>query len=148
MAKPLRLALLLPVVLAASAAAQTATTSRGVTGTSLASPYGAVSLPANTITATSAATATPSSSAAGTGTGASSGGAASGASSATGSSGTRSSTLGSVGAASSGRTASSGSSGGGAAGPSINVPAWLLCPPAGAGGLAPFVAGTDLSCAP
>ena len=31
---------------------------------------------------------------------------------------------------------------------SSSVPAWLLCPPAGASGLAPFVTGTDLSCAP
>jgi hypothetical protein len=31
---------------------------------------------------------------------------------------------------------------------SSSVPSWLLCPPTGAGGLAPFVTGTDLSCAP
>jgi hypothetical protein len=29
-----------------------------------------------------------------------------------------------------------------------NVPAWLTCPPSGASGIAPFLAGTDLSCAP
>jgi hypothetical protein len=29
-----------------------------------------------------------------------------------------------------------------------NVPAWLTCPPSGASGIAPFLTGTDLSCAP
>ena len=31
---------------------------------------------------------------------------------------------------------------------SSNVPTWLLCPPSGASGMEPFVAGTSLSCAP
>jgi hypothetical protein len=31
---------------------------------------------------------------------------------------------------------------------SSTVPSWLLCPPLGASGMEPFIAGTNLSCAP
>jgi hypothetical protein len=41
-----------------------------------------------------------------------------------------------------------GSSGSATAAPSSGVPAWVLCPPSGALGMQPFLAGTDLSCAP
>ena len=36
----------------------------------------------------------------------------------------------------------------GAATSSNSVPAWMLCPPSGASGIAPFLTGTGLSCAP
>jgi hypothetical protein len=53
-----------------------------------------------------------------------------------------------VGSTSSARTTAGGSSATGTAAVSNNVPAWVLCPPAGAAGLEPFVAGTRLACAP
>ena len=52
------------------------------------------------------------------------------------------------GSTTSGSARSAGSSGTGTTARSSSVPSWLLCPPTGAGGLAPFVTGTDLSCAP
>jgi hypothetical protein len=141
MGKPFCIALLLWVALIFSAAAQTAGTTGGVAGTNLANPYGAVSLPTGIATQTSSATTT--------GAAAASAGSATGSSAATGSaSGTQSSTLGAAGSTSSARTTSGGSSATGTAGVSTNVPAWILCPPAGAMGLEPFVAGTGLSCTP
>ena len=119
------------VALMPPAAAQTTATTPGVAGTSLATPYGAVILP--TTTATTAATATTSGTSA---TGSTSGG------------GGGSNAAGTGGSTTSGTTRSAGSSGTGTTGRSSSVPSWLLCPPTGAGGLAPFVTGTDLSCAP
>src|SRR5215469_17004326 len=106
MAKLVYMALLFYVILVGPTAAQTTgTTSRGG-GTNLANPYGAVSLPTTTATQTSPATA----------------------------SGTQSSTSGTVGSTSSARATAGGSSATGTAAVS-NVPAWVLCPPAGATGL-------------
>lgn len=51
-------------------------------------------------------------------------------------------------AAGGGGSAGASNSGGSGGGPSASAPAWLLCPPPGATAIAPFVAGTDLSCAP
>ena len=128
MAKPLYMALLFSVVLADAAAAQTS----GIAGTTQANPYGAVTLPGTTVTPSTAATA-PSNSAASTTSGGGAGGGAGGGSSAPATS-----------------PASSGSAAAGTAARSTsnNVRAWLLCPPSGATGMAPFVTGTDLSCAP
>jgi hypothetical protein len=127
-------ALLFLIVLAAPAAAQTTATSGGVAGTSLANPYGAVTLPGATRPVTAAAGQSGStagtSPAGGSGAGA---GAGPGASAATGSSV---------------RQGSGGSSATGTATGSKSVPGWLLCAPPGATGMAPFVTGTDLSCAP
>jgi len=137
MAKRIYMALLFSVVLADPAAAQ----SSGVAGTNLANPYDAVSLPTATATQTSAATTT--------GTAATSGGSTTGGSSATGSTiGTQPSTAPTAGSTSSARTTVGGSSATGTAAVSNGVPAWVLCPPAGATGLEPFVVGTSLSCAP
>ena len=74
------------------------------------------------------------------------GGLGSGASSA-GPVGARSIVTGNTGSASSAR-AGSGGSGSATGATSSGVPAWVLCPPSGALGLQPFLAGTDLSCAP
>ena len=46
------------------------------------------------------------------------------------------------------RAGSGGSSGSAAVAPSSSAPRWVLCPPSGTSGLAPFLTGTDLSCAP
>jgi hypothetical protein len=125
MAKPLYLALLFGAVLTDPAAAQ----SSGIAGTSAATPYGAVALPATT--------ATPSTAAAGPVSSAASPSAAGG-----------------PGAVSAGSTTSAAPSGSGgsstarATASSNNVPNWLLCPPSGASGMAPFLTGTNLSCAP
>ena len=131
MVKPLYTAFLFSLVLAGPAVAQTAATTGGVAGTSLANPYGAVTLPG---------TPTPSSGAAGqsssTASTSSAGGSGSGAGAG---SGTSAPAPASSRSAATGTAARSGSS---------NVPAWLLCPPPGASGMAPFVTGTDLSCAP
>ena len=126
MAKPLYLALLFSVVLADAAAAQTS----GIAGTTQANPYGAVTLPGTTVTPSTAATA-PSVSAASTSSGGGSGGGGGSSAPAT-------------------SPASSGSAAAGTAARSTsnNVRVWLLCPPSGATGMAPFVTGTDLSCAP
>jgi hypothetical protein len=128
MAKPLYMALLFSVVLADAAAAQTS----GTAGTTQANPYGAVTLPGATVTPSTAATA-PSNSAASTSSGGGSGAGAGAGASAPATS-----------------PASSGSAAAGTAARSTsnNVRAWLLCPPSGATGMAPFVTGTDLSCAP
>jgi len=128
MARPLYMALLFSVVLADPAAAQTS----GIAGTTLASPYGAVTLLGTTVAPSTAATA-PGNSAASTSSGGGSGAGA--------------------GAGTSAPAASPASGGSAAAGTatrssSNNVPAWLLCPPSGATGMAPFVTGTNLSCAP
>jgi len=131
--KPLYMALLFLIVLARVAPAQTAATTGGVAGTSLANPYGALTLPGTTTPSSGAAgqgsSTASTSSAGGSGSGA---GAGSGASAATGAPASSRSAV-------TGTAARSGSS---------NVPAWLLCPPPGATGTAPFVTGTDLSCAP
>jgi hypothetical protein len=130
MAKPLYMALLFSVVLADLAAAQTS----GVSGTTVANPYGAVTLPGTTVAPSTAATA-PSNSAASSSSGGGSGTGA-GAGPVT-SAPAASAALG--GSAAAGTAARSSSN---------NVPAWLLCPPSGATGMAPFVTGTGLSCAP
>jgi hypothetical protein len=126
MAKPLYMALLFSVVLADAAAAQTS----GIAGTTQANPYGAVTLPGTTVTPSTAANAPSVSAASAPSSGGSGGGG------------------GSFAPATS--PASSGSAAGGTAARSTsnNVRAWLLCPPSGATGMAPFVTGTDLSCAP
>ena len=128
MAKPLYLALLFSAVLADPAAAQTS----GIAGSSLATPYGAVRLPATTAAPSSAAAAPVGSTAGATP------GAGVGAVSA------RSTTS----AASSSGQSGSGGSSSAPAGRSGSVPAWLLCPPSGASGMAPFLTGTNLACAP
>ena len=130
MAKPLYMALLFSVVLADAAAAQTS----GIAGTGLANPYGAVTLPGATVAPPITATA-PSNSAASTSSG---GGSGTGAGAAPGTSAPAASPA-SGGSAAAGTAARSSSN---------NVPAWLLCPPSGATGVAPFVTGTNLSCAP
>ena len=65
-----------------------------------------------------------------------------------GAAGNRSTTLGGTGAAPSARAASGGSAGSATTAPASGAPAWVVCPPPGALGTQPFVAGTDLSCAP
>jgi len=131
--KQLYTGFLFSLMLAGPAAAQTAATTGGVAGTSLANPYGALTLPGTTTPSSGAAgqgsSTASTSSAGGSGSGA---GAGSGASAATGAPASSRSAV-------TGTAARSGSS---------NVPAWLLCPPPGATGTAPFVTGTDLSCAP
>src|SRR5438132_4167650 len=137
MAKLLHIVLFLCVAVTGAAAAQTS----GASGTGLATPHGALQLPStqsatqstpSTATAGSAATPTVSSSSAGSGAG--SGSARSGASTT---------------AVSSGRSRAGGSAGGaGGSTSSGNVPDWLACPPSGASGVAPFLTGTSLSCAP
>ena len=129
MAKPLYLALLLCAVLAASAAAQTS----GIAGSSLATPYGAVRLPATTAAPSSAAAAPIGSTAGATP------GAGVGAVSARSTTSTAASPV---------QSGSGGSSAAGTATGAKSVPAWLLCAPSGASGVAPFLTGTQLSCAP
>jgi len=131
MAKPLYMALLFSVVLTDAAAAQTS----GIAGTTQANPSGAVTLPGTTVAPSTTALA-PSNFPASTSSG---GGSGTGAGAGPGP-GTSA-------------PAASPASGGAAAGTaarssSNNVPAWLLCPPSGATGMAPFVTGTNLSCAP
>lgn len=142
--------------------AQNAATGTSVAGSALANPYGGIALPtATTTTTTSAATTstataptanTPGSSAASPG-GSSFSGAAAATSSASEANG-RSSTVGSNSAGSTalGRTLGTVSGGAGtgtsAAPAASTAPAWILCPPSAAGGEEPFVAGTDLGCAP
>jgi len=132
-AKRLYTAFLISLTLAAPAAAQTTATTGGVAGTTLANPYGAVTLrgiapaPATAAAGQSSATAGISSGG-GSGIG---GGTGPGASATTAS-------------PASGRSSAAGT---GARSTSNNVPDWLLCPPSGATGMAPFVTGTNLSCA-
>jgi hypothetical protein len=128
MAKRLYAGLLFSVVLGGSAAAQTS----GIAGTGLANPSGAVVLPG----ATTPSNAAPGSSSPTAGTSAGAG-------------------VGAVSAPSttsapplSRQSGSSSSSAPGVATGSNSVPAWLLCAPSGAPGMAPFLAGTNLSCAP
>ena len=133
MVKPLYTAFLFSLMLAGPAAAQTTATTGGTAGTSLANPYGAVTLPGTT---------TPTSGAAGqsssTASTSSAGGSGSGAGGGSGASAA-------AGAPASSRSAATGTA---ARSGSSNVPAWLLCPPPGASGMAPFATGTGLSCAP
>jgi hypothetical protein len=133
--KSLIFAVPLLVALAPQASAQTPATTGGAAGTSLASPYGALALPTTTA-------ATP---AGGSATGTTSGTSATGS---TSGGGGGSNAAGTGGSTTSGRTASAGSSGTATTARPSSVPSWLLCPPTGAGGLVPFVTGTDLSCAP
>jgi hypothetical protein len=126
------------------ASAQTAATGSGVAGTARATPYGGITLPSVTATATTTATTTAAASTATKGSGASAGGsgaAASGSAAAAVGSGLGTSN----GSATATNPATSTASAPAATG---TAPAWLLCPPAGAGGSEPFVAGTNLSCAP
>jgi hypothetical protein len=131
--KPLHLALVLSIGLAVPAAAQNAA-QNPVPGTNIANPLGAVNLPAT------GTTSSPAASGSGTSTAGASSGGGSGAASAGAS--------GSAAITSSGQSGSGGSSRAGAPASSGAVPAWLLCPPSGASGLAPFLTGTNLSCAP
>jgi len=130
MAKPLYMALLFSVVLADPAAAQTS----GIAGTTQANPYGGVTLPGTTVAPSTAAIA-PNNLAARTSSG---GGSGTGAGAGPGTP-TVAASPASGGSAAAGTAARSSSN---------NVPAWLLCPPSGATGMAPFVTGTNLSCAP
>jgi hypothetical protein len=132
MAKPLHLVLLLAAAFAAPAAAQNAAPSSGTAGSGLTTTFGAVKLPA---TGTTSSTAPSGSGNLATGTPAGGG-------SATGAGRPSSSATG----GSPGRSGSGGSSG--APSGSSGVPAWLLCPPPGSAGEAPFLTGTNLSCAP
>jgi len=127
MAKQLYVVLLVSVVLSGSAFAQIS----GTAGASLANPYGAVTLPG--ITA-------PSGGAAGS-NGPPAGTSATGGSAVSAPPATRASP-------SPGQSGSSGLAATGATAGSNTVPAWLLCPLSGASGLAPFLTGTNLSCAP
>jgi hypothetical protein len=135
------------------AAAQTAATTSSVpvAGGGLANPYGAVNLPTTTNTAVTAAQ-TNSAAAALTATtpgGSTTGSSSTGAASSTGSgSGSASSVATTGGSTTSGSTGSGNSSATGTTARSSTAPGWVLCPPTGASGLAPFVTGTDLSCAP
>jgi hypothetical protein len=126
MAKRLYIVLLLSVALSGSAFAQTS----GTAGAGLTNPYGAVALPGTT---------TPPNAAAGSSSPPA--GAAAGAGGASAPLATSVSPL-------SGRSGSSSPSAPGPTKGSNSVPAWLLCAPAGALGMAPFLAGTNLSCAP
>jgi hypothetical protein len=130
MAKRVYMALLFSVVLGESAAAQTS----GIAGAGLTNPYGAVTL---------RGTMTPSNGAAGSNN--SPTGVSTGVSSSVGAGSARSTTSA---ASSSGQSGSGGSSAPGTAASTSSVPAWLLCPPSGASGMAPFLTGTNLSCAP
>ena len=128
MAKRLYVVVLLSVVLSGSAFAQISETA----GAGLANPYGAVALPGTTTPPNAAAgsSSSPAGTAAGAGAGAASAPLATSASPLSGQSGSRSPS---------------------APGPttgSNSVPAWLLCSPSGAPGMVPFLAGTNLSCAP
>jgi len=129
MAKQLYVVLLVSVVLSGSAFAQIS----GTAGASLANPYGAVTLPG--ITAPSGGAAGSNVPPAGTSATGGSGGAVSAPPA------TRASP-------SPGQSGSSGLAATGATAGSNTVPAWLLCPLSGASGLAPFLTGTNLSCAP
>jgi hypothetical protein len=128
MAKRLYVVLLFSVVLSGSAFAQIS----GTAGASLTNPYGAVALPGTTTPPNAAAgsSSPPAGAAAGAGAGAASAPLA-----------TPASPL-------SGQSRSSSPSAPGPAKGSNSVPAWLLCSPSGAPGMAPFLAGTNLSCAP
>jgi hypothetical protein len=134
MIKPLQLALLLAAAFAVPAAAQNTAPTSGVAGSGLTTTYGAIKLPA---TGTASSTAP-------VGSGSLTTGASAGGGSATGAGRANASATG----ASSGSTGSGGSSGAGVGTGSSSVPAWLLCPPSGAAGGAPFLTGTTLSCAP
>jgi len=132
MTKRLYVLWLFSIALAGTAAAQTTATTSGTAGTTLANPYGAVTLSGITAPLVAAASSstggsTSSTGGSGTGAGAGSGASAPAASPASG------------GPAAAGTASRSSSN---------NVPDWLLCPPSGATGIAPFVTGTNLSCAP
>jgi len=128
-----------------SAAAQVAVSTTGDVGsTATRNGYpiggGAVSLPSGTRADGTAVTTTATTTATGTTAG---GGGGSGSVGAIGSGASGSGGGGSASTSSSGSRGSTGRSSGG--GGSHN---WILCPPASASGIAPFLDGTDLSCAP
>jgi hypothetical protein len=157
-----RYAVLVSIAAAFPALAQTAATPGGITrngtvilgtGTSVSAVSPATSgTPAAatqaTATTTTGGSTTVSAGGAPSTGGASGGGASGGGASGGGASGSRSSTPGISGSPSSSRAASGGSSGSATTAPSSSAPAWVLCPPSGASGMQPFLAGTDLSCAP
>jgi hypothetical protein len=130
MAKRLYTALLFSIVLGGSAAAQTS----GIAGTGLTNSYGAVTLPGTTTTSSAAA-----------GSSSPQAGVSANVGSGVGVASARSST---PAAPSSGLSGSGGLQAPGAAARSNSVPAWLMCEPPGASGMAPFLTGTNLSCAP
>src|SRR5271167_3206523 len=139
-----RFATLIWIAVAIPALAQTAATPGSVTSNGIVTLGTGTSVSAGSSTIANPATATqatPGTTTGGSATG-SAGGAPSTGGASGGASGSRSSTTSSSGAN------SGGSSGSAATAPSISVPAWVLCPPSGALGLQPFLAGTDISCAP
>jgi hypothetical protein len=147
-----RYAVLVSIAAAFPALAQTAATPGGVTrngtvtlgtGTSVSAVSPATSGTPAAATQATATTTTGGSTTVSAGGAPSTGGASGG-----GASGSRSSTSGISGSPSSSRAASGGSSGSATTAPSSSAPAWVLCPPSGASGMQPFLAGTDLSCAP
>jgi hypothetical protein len=144
-------AVLVSIAAAFPALAQTAATPRGVTSNGIVT-LGTGTSASAVFPATSVAPTVASQAASGTTTGSSATGSAGGVSSTSrasgGASGGPSGTPGVTGSTSSSRAGSGGSSGGSATAPSSGVPARVLCPPSGASGMQPFLAGTDLSCAP
>lgn len=141
-----RYAVLVSIAAAFPALAQTAATPGGVTSNgivTLAPGTSASTVPATTIvTPTAAAQATPSTTTGGSATGSAGSGGSTG-----GTTGSQSSSLRNTGTTPS-RAASGGSSGSATTGPSSSAPAWVVCPPSGSSGIQPFLAGTNLSCAP
>lgn len=137
------------LAVASPAVAQTVTTPGGTTtkgvvtlGTGSAAPTVAPTSSANPVgTAPSTNSAT---SAGGGSAGGSTGGAASGG----GTSGGQSNFGVGAGVTPSSRATSVGSSGGAVTAPPASAPAWVVCPPSGSSGFAPFLTGTSLSCAP
>lgn len=145
--KPVCLVPLLLAALTLVAAAQTTPTAPGVAGTGLANPYGAVALPTTSGVANTTQTSSVAPPSGTTSGGSTTGGSATGSNySAASGSGARSGAgSGSTNSVSGG---SGGSSGAGTSARSGSIPGWLVCPPTGATGFAPFVDGTSLSCAP
>jgi hypothetical protein len=146
-------AVLVSIAAAFPALAQTAAPPAGVTSNGIVTlgtgTSASAAFPATSVAPTAASQATSGTTTGGSATG-SAGAAAStsGTPGGAGASGSPSGTPAVTGSTSSSRAGSGGSSGGAATAPSISVPAWVLCPPSGASGIQPFLAGTDLSCAP
>jgi len=141
-------AVLVSIAAAFPALAQTAAPPAGVTSNGIVTlgtgPSASAVFPASSVAPAAASQATSGTTTGGSATG----GASSTSGTAAGASGSPSGTPAVTGSTSSSRAGSGGSSGGAATAPSISVPAWVLCPPSGASGIQPFLAGTDLSCAP
>ena len=141
-------AVLVSIAAAFPALAQTAAPPAGVTSNGIVTlgtgTSASAAFPAISVAPTAASQATSGTTTGGSATG----GASSTSGTAAGASGSPSGTPAVTGSTSSSRAGSGGSSGGAATAPSISVPAWVLCPPSGASGIQPFLAGTDLSCAP